>query len=195
MTSTLRLLIAFLGLALLSGCAGFRSGETANLGDWPQAQAHKPTLRYVVQGKFLNNGQPAAVAPAAVKAWSDIVGKSYNDSGLFASVNEGFGDADILAEVKVTNDGHGSMALAMLSGFTFCVLPATAKDVIITETTYRDREGKVLGKVSKQDGVRTWFQILLLPGMFVANPISIVPEIHYDNSKASILAAHERGLF
>lgn len=195
MTVKLRLFIAFVALALLSGCASFRSGETENLGEWPQAKEQKPSLRYVVQGKQIINGQPAAIAPNGMKMWSDIVGKSYTESGLFSSVNEGFGDADILAEVKITNDGEGSMALAFLSGFTFCVLPATAKDTVITETVYRDRNGNVLGEIKKQDSMRTWFQILLLPGAFIANPISVGPQIQYDNHKASILAARERGLF
>lgn len=195
MTSMLRVFIALLGLSLLTGCAGFRSGETADLGNWPQAQEQKPSLRYVVQGNVKHNDEPVALPPNGLKAWSDAVGKAYTDSGLFSSVNEGFGDADILAEVKVTNDGHGSMALAFISGFTFFVVPATAEDVVITETTYRNREGNVLGEVKKQDGVRTWFHILLLPGMFVANPFSTANAIHYDNNKASILTAHERGLF
>ncbi len=195
MTTRLRTLIALLGLSLLTGCASFRSGETENLGAWPTAKEQKPTLRYVVQGKFINNGQPVAMAPANIKAVSDIVGKAYTDSALFSSVTEGFGDADVLAEVTVTDDGQGSMALAFLSGFTFCVLPATAKDTIITETTYRDRTGNLLGEVKKQDSMRTWFQILLLPGAFIANPIKVGPQIQYDNPKASILAAREHGVF
>lgn len=195
MTTKLRLLIALLGLSLLTGCAGFRSGETENLGAWPAAKEQKPTLRYVVKGKAVHNGQAVAIPPNGTKALSDIVGKAYNDSGLFSSVNEGFGDADVLAEVKITDEGQGSMALAFLSGFTFFVVPATAKDTIITETTYRDREGKVLAEVSKRDSLRTWFQLLLLPGAFVANPFTMSNQIHYDNNKASILNAHENGAF
>lgn len=195
MTHFLRITTLFLGLALLTGCAGFRSGETADLGTWPQAKEQKPSLRYVVEGKVRMNDEQSSVPPLAVKAWSDIVGKAYKESNLFSSVDEGFGDADIMAEVKVTSDGHGSMALAFISGFTFCVIPATAEEHVITETTYRDRNGQVLATMSKQDGVRTWYQILLLPGAFIANPFSQLNQIHYDNNKATILDASKNGVF
>lgn len=195
MTHMLRVFIALLGLFLLTGCAGFRSGETADLGAWPTAQEHKPSLRYVVQGKIEQNGTTASVAPASVKAWSDIAGKAYKDSALFSQVTEGFGDADILAEVKVTDGGTYNAALAFISGFTFLAIPATANDVIMMETTYRDRQGNELAGIKKQDSVRTWMHILLIPGLFIANPIGKINEVHYDNHKASILAAHERGVF
>lgn len=195
MTHFLRITTLFLGLALLTGCAGFRSGETADLGTWPQAKEQKPSLRYVVEGKVKMNDVDGAVQPATVKAWSDITGKAYKESNLFSSVNEGFGDADITAEVKVTNDGHGSMALAFISGLTLMVIPSTAEDRVITQTTYRNREGKVLAEVTKQDSVRTWMQILLFPGVVVANPFSKITEIHYDNNKATILDASKNGVF
>lgn len=195
MTHFLRITTLFLGLALLTGCAGFRSGETADLGTWPQAKEQKPSLRYVVEGKVKMNDVDGAVQPATVKAWSDITGKAYKESNLFSSVNEGFGDADITAEVKVTNDGHGSMALAFISGLTLMVIPSTAEDRVITQTTYRNRDGKVLAEVTKQDSVRTWMQILLFPGVVVANPFSKINQIHYDNNKATILDASKNGVF
>ncbi|MGH8352435.1 MAG: hypothetical protein ACRERY_02720, partial [Pseudomonas sp.] len=184
MSSMLRVFVTLLGLALLTGCAGFRFGETADLGAWPAAKEQKPSLRYVVQGGVKQNGTPAAAAPIQLKAWSEKVGKAYTDSGLFSSVSEGFGDADVVAEVKVTSDGHGNMPLAFLCGFTFGVIPATGKEVIITETTYRDRQGNVLAQLRKQDGVRMWIHILLLPGALVANPFTQLNEVHYDNNKA-----------
>ncbi|UXY54967.1 hypothetical protein [Pseudomonas tohonis] len=195
MTHVLRITTLFLGLALLTGCAGFRSGETENLGNWPQAGQQKPSLRYVVEGKVKMNDVDGAVQPATVKAWSDITGKAYKESNLFSSVTEGFGDADITAEVKVTNDGHGSMALAFISGLTLMVVPSTAEDRVITQTTYRSRDGKVLAEVTKQDSVRTWMQILLFPGVVVANPFSKINQIHYDNNKATILDASKNGVF
>ncbi|WP_236210809.1 hypothetical protein [Metapseudomonas otitidis] len=195
MTRLLRISALFLGLALLTGCAGFRSGETADLGAWPAAKEQKPSLRYVVEGQIRMNDADSTAAPAVVKSWSDIVGKAYQESNLFSSVNEGFGDADITAEVKVTSDGHGSMALAFISGFTFAVIPATAEEHVITETIYRDRSGQELARLSKQDGVRIWFQILLLPGAFIANPFTQLNQVHYDNNKATILEASRKGIF
>ncbi|WP_165675447.1 hypothetical protein [Metapseudomonas otitidis] len=195
MTRLLRISALFLGLALLTGCAGFRSGETADLGAWPAAKEQKPSMRYVVEGQIRMNDADSTAAPAVVKSWSDIVGKAYKESNLFSSVNEGFGDADITAEVKVTSDGHGSMALAFISGFTFAVIPATAEEHVITETIYRDRSGQELARLSKQDGVRTWFQILLLPGAFIANPFTQLNQVHYDNNKATILEASKQGIF
>ncbi|MGC8115779.1 hypothetical protein ACP3VQ_12225 [Metapseudomonas otitidis] len=195
MTRLLRISALFLGLALLTGCAGVRSGETADLGAWPAAKEQKPSLRYVVEGRMKMNDAESTAAPAVVKSWSDIVGKAYQESNLFSSVNEGFGDADITAEVKVTNDGHGSMALAVISGLTFAVIPATGEDRVITETIYRDRNGQVLATLTKEDGVRTWIQILLLPGAFVANPFTKINQVHYDNNKATILEASKKGIF
>ena len=195
MNRLLRISALFLGLALLTGCAGVRSGETADLGAWPAAKEQKPSLRYVVEGRMKMNDADSTAAPAVVKSWSDIVGKAYQESNLFSSVNEGFGDADITAEVKVTNDGLGSMALAFISGFTLGVIPATGEDRVITETIYRDRNGQVLATLTKEDGVRTWIQILLLPGAFVANPFTKINQVHYDNNKATILESSRKGIF
>jgi len=180
--------------SLICSCAAFRGGQLEDINGWPPNIERKKSISYVVTGKVELNGRPTDVQPATMKAWKKHLDTVYRDSGLFSSVEEGFSETDIRAEVEITDVGRGNRALAFFSGLTLCVIPAYASDIITIQTNFRDSKGNMLGEVTKQEEVYAWFQILLLPVTPFKSPGSVGEEALCDINRAVLLEAQQKGI-
>ena len=52
-----------------------------------------------------------------------------------------------------------------ITGFTFFIIPSTAKNTFTLETVFKDKDGKELGRVKKSESVRTWMHLVLIVGL------------------------------
>ena len=183
-----KVIVAVSLIVFLSGCASYRGGQVGEITDWPPASPpEKKSISYVITGKTNINGTVNDALPAAIDAWKVQLEKAYNDSGMFFSVFDGVINSDIRAEVSITNAGEANFVLAFLSGFTFGVIPSYANDEFIVETTFRDSNGNVLGRVDKKEDVSTWIQILLLPITPFAFPVAAIESAQYDIHRATLI--------
>lgn len=188
-----RIFIAVLALSV-SACASFRGGQLEPIEGWPPSDTAKKSVSYVLTGKITLNEKVADMQPAALDVWKKSLDNAYTESKAFSSVKEGFSDTDVRAEVSITDTGNGSMFLAFLSGFTFGVIPSYANDEIVVKTTFKDKNGSVIGEVAKKEDVSMWIHLILLPATPFAFPTSVVNDVHYDLHRATLLEARKKGI-
>ena len=119
--------------------------------------------------------------------WQSGTLAAYRDSGLFSEVRPGFGETDLQVEVQIVNRVDANLRLAFLSGLTLLVIPARGRDRFEVRTIVRDNEGKMLAHTEKSENVDYWFQILLLFAMPWTYPDTVVRDVFYDLSRASIV--------
>ena len=188
-------LTAMLLAGSLAGCATFRDGPTPAITAWPPAAGQGKSITLVISGQVINNGKEAEANSNFLKSWSQDINRAYTTSGLFTEVKSGAQPADITAEISITDKGEGNQALAFLSGFTFGVLPCKVHEGFIVQTTFKDKEGKVLGSNEVSEFADTWIQILLLPVTPSKFPVSQYKGLIYDLGRNAVIDGHAKGYF
>lgn len=185
-----------MSILLLTGCATFRDGANPPITQWPPNSVVKSkTIALQVTGKAVVNNQQQEVNVNFLKHWREQVVRAYESSGLFSAVKDGSDQADILAEVRITDKGEGSMGLAMLTGFTMFIIPNHVQEGFTVKTAYRDNSGNPLGSFEKSESADTWFQLFLLPVAPFKSPGSEYKELLFDLNRNTIIEAHDKGVF
>jgi hypothetical protein len=158
-----------LAAVLLTGCVSYSQHELPPVHTWPptaNAPAQKPTA--YVRTTALNqvNGGPGNAAGGKSAAlWEKAVADSYRESNRFSRVSTDKVDSDIYADATLYNNEDYSPVSAFITGFTFFVIPTTAKNTFTLETVFKDKDGKELGRVKKSESVRTWMHLVLIVGI------------------------------
>ncbi|KMT54812.1 MAG: hypothetical protein ACMG50_06920 [Thermomonas sp.] len=158
-----------LAAVLLSGCVSYSQHELPPVQTWPptaNAPAQKPTA--FVRTTALNqvNGGAGNTAPGAPAAlWEKSVADAFRQSNRFSRVSTDKVDSDIYADATLHNNEEYSPVSAFITGFTFFVIPTTAKNIFTLETVFKDKDGKELGRVKKSESVRTWVHLVLIVGI------------------------------
>lgn len=186
-------ILAWLGFAT-AGCAAFRGGELAGSTSWPPSpSATKKSVSLILAGGTVSvNGNPTDAAPAIVAKWREEVHKAYADSGLFSAVLQEGNLADVRAEVRISDVGEGSQALAFICGLTMFLIPATAVDRITMHTDFKNAEGDVLASIEKSDSVRLWMQTFLVFVMPFKWPGTVTNDLFRDLTRATLEEAHAK---
>jgi hypothetical protein len=161
----LRSLVLLASLCLsLTGCMTYSHHDLADVQKWPletQAVAKKPSVYVRLNAQYLHNDRPGA-GGVDVGRWEKILVDSYNGSGSVRSATSVKTQSDVYVDAVLTNNEKGSIALAIVSGATFGIIPATFDNVLTLQTVYKDHNGKVLGEVNKSETLTTWIQLLLI---------------------------------
>ena len=90
----------------------------------------------------------------------------------------------------------GCHGLAAISALTLTMIPGVVSQDLVTNTTYRDRQPKVIGIIEKNARLGFWIQFFLLFAMpFVDGPSTIMNETQYDMHRITIEEAHSKGFF
>lgn len=165
-------LLLLLCSTLLAGCASFRNNEIAEAGQLPDVSqyANKPSV--FVEAHFYQ-GEPEAplTEVLAMKPRIDgIVGKTFNDAGVFSKLSFDEADkasADYTVRIEVYNHGnHGAAAISgAITGATFGVIPGAATDNYTLKAKLTDRSGAVVSSSTSKDSITTWFGLWLIPAM------------------------------
>lgn len=136
---------------------------------WPptaNAPAQKPTVcvRTTAQN-HVNGGPGNAAVGAPVVRWEKAVSDTFQQSNRFSRVSTDKVDSDLYVDATLYNHEEYSPVSAFITGFTFCIIPTTAKNIFTLETVFKDKDGKGLGRVKKSESVRTWVHLVLIVGL------------------------------
>ncbi|MEI6545085.1 MAG: hypothetical protein WCL60_16340 [Methylococcales bacterium] len=181
-------------LFITTGCATFREDGRATLSKWPpDAPVNKNTIALQVSGNWISNDEQQDVNVDLLENWRKEVFRAYETSGLFSAVKSGTEKSDIYADVKITDKGDFSMFMTILSHII--PIPRKTHDCLIFNTTYKDKNGRLLSTVSKTECVNTWFSVFLFPAMFSNFPETVAKDVLFDLNRSSILEANSKATF
>ena len=181
---------------LAAGCASFRGGELAQTKPWPPAEpAAKKSLSLAVTGSTLMNEKPGDATPLMLTKWRESTEQAYKESNQFSTVLPETAAADIRAEVKIVDSGNPNVGLAFISGLTMTLIPAKATDNFAVHTDFKNAQGDVLASIERRDHVDTWIQLFMVFVMPFNWPNSVITSTVTDLSRATIVEAHEKGVF
>jgi len=188
---------AMLALVLLVGSAGCvmtRDGDVKPPAQWPphsNQQAKKSIALHVIEAGS------QAISPDGAEDFREQAVKAYSESGLFSSVVTTGEPTDLHADITIL--GYGSDGLSWsgaISALTLTMVPGVVSQDLVTNTTYRDRQPKVIGIIEKYARLGFWIQFFLLFAMpFVDGPSTIMNETQYDLHRITIEEAHHKGFF
>ncbi|MBX3306208.1 MAG: hypothetical protein KF751_09130 [Nitrospira sp.] len=187
----LHVLVLFVSLSSLSGCASFRSGGTPPPASWPiSKEPGKQSISLLVTGEAVVNNERQDAPQGAIQRWQEAVEKAYKDSGLFSNVTIGAAETDLKAEIHILDRGEVSKGMAFLSGLTLTLVPANARDEMVVTTALRGKEGQELGTYNEKETMSTWIQFFLIFIMPFNWPNTVGTEMLYDLNRAIIDQAH-----
>ena len=176
-----------------------RDGNVKPPAQWPphsNQQVKKSIALHIIEV------EPQGVSSQEVSP--DIAGdfraqavKSYSESGLFSSVVTTGVPTDLQADITVSGKGGDGLSWSgAISALTLTMIPGVVSQDLITNTTYRDRQQKVIGTIGKNERLGFWIQFFLLFAMpFVDGPNTILNETQYDMNRVTIEEARSKGFF
>ncbi|MFZ3184584.1 MAG: hypothetical protein WA173_10635 [Pseudomonas sp.] len=150
-------------LLILSGCLSYSNHDLALVEQWPPAAPlkQKASAYVKVDTQYLFNGEnrPGGFNQAGLEK---LILQQYQSSERFSRATTSKETSDLYVSIRVSNHERGSIASALLTGFTLFVIPGTYSNELTMETTFKDASGKVLGRVEKHESITTWIQLLLI---------------------------------
>jgi hypothetical protein len=188
---------AMLALVLLVGSAGCvmtRDGDVKPPAQWPphsNQQAKKSIALHVIEAGS------QAISPDGAEDFREQAVKAYSESGLFSSVVTTGEPTDLHADITILGYGGDGLSWSgAISALTLTMIPGVVSQDLVTNTTYRDRQPKVIGIIEKYARLGFWIQFFLLFAMpFVDGPSTIMNETQYDLHRITIEEAHRKGFF
>ena len=182
-------------LILLSGCATFRDGPNPPITKWPPEDGSNKTIAIQVKisAKAIMNNLQWDVLVLFPERWRKEVIRAYETAGLFSAVKPSSEMADIRAEVDIIGKRVASIGLAFLSWITMSIIPIDVREGFIVKTTYKDKNGNILGSFEKSEFSTTWVQLFLLP----VTPFQflVAKDMLFDLNRNTILEAHGKGIY
>jgi hypothetical protein len=142
-------------------------------------------------------GSSQGISPDAAEDFRAQTVKAYSESGLFSLVVTTGEPTDLQADITVLGKGSDGLSWSgAISALTLTMIPGVVSQDLVANTTYRDRQQKVIGIVEKNERLRFWIQFFLLFAMpFVDGPNTIMNETQYDMHRVTIEEAHSKGFF
>lgn len=176
-----------------------RDGNVNPPAQWPphSSQQEKKSIALHVIEVGRQGGSSQGTSPnAAGDARAQAV-KSYTESGLFSSVVTTGEPTDLRADITIVEKGGDSLSWSgAISALTLTMIPGVVSQDLIANTSYKDRQQKVIGVIEKNEGLGFWIQFFLLFAMpFVDGPNTIMNETQYDMHRVIIEEAHSKGFF
>ena len=181
-----------------TGCVMARDGNVKPPAQWPPhstQQAKKSiALRVIEVGDQKISGQGTSMdATEDIRAQAV---RAYTESGLFSSVVMTGEPTDLKADITVGEGSNGLSWSGIVSALTLTMIPGVVSQDVIANTTYKDRQQKVIGTIVKTEGLGSWVQFFLLFAMpFVDGPDTIMDKTQYDIHRATIEEAYRKGFF
>ncbi|TWC43051.1 hypothetical protein FBY03_101244 [Pseudomonas sp. SJZ079] len=167
--------LKMLGMALaftLAGCASF-PGDQVPETTLPSMASYQQRPSVFVDFTFYQGkaGDTNAVeVPQAKDALKPQLEASLRDSGLFSrytldEFQKQPGDYTLKLNVYNSGSAGAAMVSGMISGFTFMVIPATAKDEYTMTLQVMDAQNQPVSTGQNNDSVRTWMGLIFIPMM------------------------------
>jgi hypothetical protein len=168
MSSMKQLLAALLACALLSltGCISYSQHNLVLVEQWPPAAPieQKQSAYIKVDAQYLFNDEARAGGFNQANL-ENLIKQQYLGSERFSRVITAQETSDLYVNIRVSNHERGSLAAAFITGLTLFVIPSKHSNELTMTTTFKDADGKVLGRVEKRETITTWMQLLLIFGL------------------------------
>ena len=193
--------LARLALVLLlvsaAGCVMARDGHVKPPAQWPlHSNQH---VKKSIALRVLDASEQGLGQETSTDAANDVRAqavKAYTESGLFSSVVTTGEPADIKADITLGEGSNGLSWSGIFSALTLTMIPGVVSEDVIANTTYKDRQQKVIGTIVKTEGLGSWVQFFLLFAMpFVDSPNTIMDKAQYDIHRATSEEAYRKGFF
>ncbi|MEE5101118.1 hypothetical protein V2J88_16780 [Pseudomonas alliivorans] len=157
------MLLAVLFSLSLQGCMTYSNHELVQASQWPPATSSKvkPAAYLKVQVEHALN-EDRANSGTNIAALEKLLKEELQGSQRFSNVSIEREPSDLYVMATLRNHEEGSLGLAFLTGFTFFLIPNKVDNTLSLELTFRDGEGKKLGRVSKQEKLTTWMHLVLI---------------------------------
>ena len=175
-----------------------RDGQVKPPAQWPpySTQQAKKSISLHVSEVGHQGGSSQEISPETIDDVRAQAVKAYTESKLFSSVVTTGEPTDLKADIMIAEGDNGLSWSGVLSALTLTVIPGVASQDVIANTTYKDRQQKVLGTIVKTEGFGSWVQLFLLFAMpFVDGPNAVMNKAHYDIQRATIEEASRKGFF
>ena len=210
--SSAQRVVAFMLSVLMAGCASIGDVSQLKLTPWPPptSGAKKTVAVTYGGGVFMEKGENKRrhyIAPGALCRTIDEIGtitcakqpvpagvvKAFQDSGLFSEIKTDGSPADIQVTVKSIVRNQENPGGVMLVAFTMFFAPGKVTDhYLVTRMTFKDREGKVLGKFEGKASRAQWLGLLSLFGLaFRDMPFAETEDAAY---RAILIEARQKGV-
>lgn len=194
---------AILALVLLlvssPGCVMVRDGKVKPPAEWPphSSQQEKKSIALHVIEVGRQGGSSQGTSPNAAEDFRAQAIKAYTESGLFSSVVTTGEPTDLRADITIVEKGSDGLSWSgAISALTLTMIPGVVSQDLLANTSYKDRQQKVIGIIEKNEGFGFWIQFFLLFAMpFVDGPNTIMNETQYDMHRVTIEEAHRKGFF
>jgi hypothetical protein len=193
---------AILALVLLllssAGCMMTRDGNVKPPAQWPphSNQQVKKSISLHVSEAGRQVGSSQEVSLETVEDFRAQAIKAYTESKLFSSVVTTGEPTDLNADITLGEGSDGLSWSGVVSALTLTLIPGVVSQDVIANTTYKDRQQKVIGTIVKAEGLGSWVQFFLLFAMpFVDSPNAIMDKTQYDIHRATIEEAYRKGFF
>ena len=123
--------------------------------------------------------------------------KAYTESGLFSLVVTTSEPTDLQTDITILAGGTDGLSWSgAISALTLTMIPGVVSQDLVVNTTYRDRQQKVIGTIRKNEDLGFWIQFFLLFAMpFVDGPTTILSDTQYDMHRVTIDEAYRKGFF
>lgn len=176
-----------------------RDGKVKPLAQWPPhaSQQGKKSIALHVVEVGPQGGSSQGASPNAQGDFRAQAVKAYTESGIFSSVVTTSEPTDLRADITIVEKGSDSLSWSgAISILTLTMIPGVVSQDVIANTSYKDRQQKVIGIIETNEGLGFWIQFFLLFAMpFVDGPNTIMNETQYDMHRVTIEEAHRKGFF
>lgn len=193
---------AMLALVLLlvssAGCVMARDGNVKPPAQWPphSTQQMKKSIALHVSEVGSQGSSGQEISPGTIEDFRAQAVKAYTESKLFSSVVTTGEPTDIKADITLGEGSDGLSWSGVISALTLTMIPGVVSQDVIANTTYKDRQQKVIGTIVKAEGFGSWIQFFLLFVMpFVDGPDTIMDKTKYDIHRATLEEAYRKGFF
>jgi hypothetical protein len=204
---------AFLLSVLIAGCASTGDVSQLKLTPWPPppANARKTVAVTYGGGVFMEKGENKRrhyIAAGTMCRTIDEIGtitcgkqvgippgllKAFQDSGFFSEIKTDGSQADLHVTVKSVVRNQENLGGAVLVGLTLFLAPGKVTDhYLVTRMTFKNREGKVLGKFEGKATGAQWLGLLSVFGLsFRDMPFADTEDAAY---RAILIEARQKGV-
>lgn len=153
------IIIALFCYIVSAGCASFPGKELPKY-TYDQIKPSGPKVSVDYDAKFLSFGRENSYA---VRIFQEEIEKVFGQSGVFTKVSAGIGSEKYHLSLVLENRGNLPLAFlsGFISGFTFLVIPAFARDEYILTVDVKQGE-QVIKQYKYKHYMDTWMEIFLI---------------------------------
>jgi len=175
-----------------------RDGNIKPPAQWPphSTQQTKKSIALHVSEVESQGSSGHELSPGTIEDFRAQAVKAYTESKLFSSVVTTGEPTDLKADITLGEGSEGLSWSGVISALTLTMIPGVVSQDVIANTTYKDRQQKVIGTIVKAEGFGSWIQFFLLFAMpFVDGPDTIMDKTKYDIHRATLEEAYRKGFF